>query len=248
MSFQRVPVDGLFPVNVGSHARDHEVTIQFRALWLPACPPLLWVRNLTRQQSSNPSSHRALKAGLRVHSWERKHGRGCPRLWSCTQLALSSAGLGCPVMTRGVFPSPPLPTGTLSQPWLWTAHNGTSGPTLSPRTQGCSAPPSGLPYVPAGPQQGHGLPVVPFASVVWTEQRPYIETHPPLGRIFARLSHTLGPRSSGEEAGSVAAQKPTSCSLPSKLGATLPSHWSHGARPLLPHQHHRWREATLNLP
>lgn len=106
MSFQRVLVDGLFPVNVGSHAREHEVTIQFRARWLPACPPPLWVRNLTPQQSSNPSSHKASKAGLRVHSWERKHGKGCPRLWSCTQLSLSSAGTGCPVMTRGC--SPPL--------------------------------------------------------------------------------------------------------------------------------------------
>ena len=96
--------------------------------------------------------------------------------------------------TRGVFPSPPLPTGTLSQPWPWTARNRTSGPTLSPRTQGCSAPPSRLGYVPAGPQQGRGLPVVPFASVVWTEQRPHIETRPPLGRTFARLSHALGPR------------------------------------------------------
>lgn len=39
--------DGLFPVSLGSHAREHEVSVPFRAQWLPACPPLLWVGNLT---------------------------------------------------------------------------------------------------------------------------------------------------------------------------------------------------------
>lgn len=160
----------------------------------------------------------------------------------------------------GVLPSPPLPTGALSQPWPRVALNGTcqraQGPALATRhhkDEGLRGPgqpsPHGHGAAPLHPpdssasQLGLSRAVVVRVSPLQTSLdrsrdlilRPILLLE---GSLLSCLTH-LGSGAGGKEAGSLAAQNPTPHSLSSKLGATFPSHWDHGDQSLLPHQHRR---------